>query len=84
LLTWSASLCCTIFGLLYGWLKSEKPNPISAKEQGLLGLLYTLNYLPTNYSLLFISYPMQAIGKNLRYLLVVIVGVFFTRVKKGK
>ena len=50
----------------------------------LLGLLFTLNYLPTNYSLLFVSYPLQVVVKNSRYILVVIVGVFFSRVTKSK
>lgn len=49
-----------------------------------LGLLFTLNYLPTNYALLYVSYPLQVIAKNTRYLLVVIVGVFFSRVKKSR
>lgn len=49
-----------------------------------LGLLFTLNYLPTNYALLYISYPLQVITKNTRYLLVVIVGVFFSRVPNNR
>ena len=48
-----------------------------------MGGLYTVNILAANYSLLYISYLTQVIGRNCRYLLVVIVGAFFSRVKKG-
>jgi hypothetical protein len=43
-----------------------------------------MNYLPTNYALLYISYPLQVITKNMRYLLVVVVGAFFSRVPKNR
>lgn len=39
--------------------------------------------LSANYALLFIPYLEQAIGRNSRYLMVVIIGAFFSRVKKG-
>ena len=66
--------------MTYAKYKDNKPNLIPFKERFRLGALFTLNYLPTNYALLFISYPLQVIAKNTRYILVVIVGVFFSRV----
>ena len=39
--------------------------------------------LTANYALLYITYLEQALGRNCRYLMVVIVGAFFSRVKKG-
>ena len=36
----------------------------------------------TNFSLLYVSYPTQVIAKNSRYLFVVLVGAFFSRVPK--
>jgi len=45
--------------------------------------LYTANALTTNYALLYITYPTQSIGRNLRYLSVIIVGAFFTRIPKS-
>jgi len=36
--------------------------------------------MTTNFALLFLSYPTQVIGRNSRYLFVVLVGVFFSRV----
>ena len=39
--------------------------------------------LCANYALLYIDYLEQALGRNSRYLMVVIVGAFFSRVKKG-
>lgn len=49
----------------------------------ILGILFVLNMLSANYALLFIPYLEQAIGRNCRYLMVVIIGAFFSRVKKG-
>jgi hypothetical protein len=53
-------------------------------EQAKLGLLFTLNYLPTIHALLYVSYPVQLVAKNARYLFVVVVGVFFSRVKASR
>jgi hypothetical protein len=39
--------------------------------------------LTANYALLYITYLEQALGRNCRYLMVVVVGAFFSRVKKG-
>ena len=39
--------------------------------------------LTTNYALLYISYLNQALGRNCRYMAVVIVGAYFSRVKKS-
>ena len=63
---------------------TQPVNRIPTREKITLGVLFTLNYLPTNYALLYISYPLQVIAKNTRYLLVVIVGVFFSRVTKSR
>lgn len=77
-------LFCSIYGMVYASFVDKTPNRITVEERVRLGALFTLNYLPTNYALLYISYPMQVVTKNTRYLLVVIVGVFFSRVKKSK
>ena len=42
-----------------------------------------MNISTTNYALLYISYPIQVIGRNTRFLFVVLIGVFFSRVKKS-
>jgi hypothetical protein len=84
LVTWVGCLFCSIYGLLYANFRDHQPNLIPHKSRLILGLLFTLNYLPTNYSLLFVSYPLQVVVKNSRYILVVIVGVFFSSVKKSK
>jgi hypothetical protein len=39
--------------------------------------------LTANYALLYITYLEQTLGRNCRYLMVVIVGAYFSRVKKG-
>lgn len=39
--------------------------------------------LCANYALLYIDYLEQALGRNSRYLMVVLIGAFFSRVKKG-
>lgn len=46
----------------------------------MLGLLFAVNMLATNVALLFISYPTQVIARNSRYLFVVVVGTFLSRV----
>ena len=38
--------------------------------------------LAANYSLLYISFLNKVIGGNMRYMFVVIIGVYFSRVKK--
>lgn len=43
-------------------------------------MLYTLNILAANAALVYVSFLTQTIGRNCRYLLVVIVGAFFSRV----
>lgn len=77
-------MLCSVYGLIYAEKVEKQPNLIPIKERMRLGLLFTLNYLPTNYALLYISYPLQVVAKNTRYILVVIVGVFFSRVEKSR
>jgi hypothetical protein len=77
-------LLCSIYGLANAHLRDRRPNRLPLRERVLLGTLFTLNYLPTNYALLYISYPLQVVAKNTRYLLVIIVGIFFSRVKKSR
>ena len=49
-----------------------------------MSVLYTTNILTTNYALLYISFPVQVIDRNIRFLLVVIVGAFFSRVSTAR
>ena len=49
----------------------------------ILGFLSTINMLCANYALLYITYLEQALGRNCRYLMVVLIGAYFSRVKKG-
>ena len=48
-----------------------------------MGILFATNMVTANSALLYISYPVQVIGRNIRFLFVVLVGAFFSRVKKG-
>lgn len=66
-----------------GVVANEKVNPIPFKEQMWLGLLFTVNMLAANYALLYITYLEQTLGRNCRYLMVVIVGAYFSRIKSG-
>jgi hypothetical protein len=43
-----------------------------------------LNSLTTTYTLLYITYPTQTIGRNLRYLSVIIFGAFFSKLPKSE
>lgn len=36
----------------------------------------------SSYALLYIAYPIQVIGRNIRFLFVVVVGAYFSRIKK--
>lgn len=83
LIVWFSSLFCALFGYVKGTVSNEITNPIPMKEQMLLGLLFTVNMLCANEALLYITYLEQTLGRNSRYLMVVIVGAFFSRVKKG-
>jgi len=84
LVVWIACLFCAVYGTLKNRFVDKRVSPISYKEQGTLGLLFTLNYLPANYALLYMPYHIQVIAKNTRYIFVIIIGVFFSRVKKGE
>ena len=83
LLVWLGALFCTIFGIARSIVTKERTNSIPLKEEGILGLLYTLNILPNNIALLYLPYPVQVIGRQARLLAVVLVGIFFSRVKKA-
>ena len=48
-----------------------------------MGGLFATNMVSTNYALVFISYPVQVIGRNIRFLFVVIIGAYFSRVKSN-
>ena len=48
-----------------------------------LGFLNTANILAANTALLYITFLQKVVGGNLRYLLVVLIGAFFSRVRKG-
>jgi UDP-galactose transporter B1 len=45
-----------------------------------MGVLFAINMLATNVALLYISYPTQVIARNSRYLFVILVGSFLSRV----
>lgn len=45
-----------------------------------LGILFAINMTATNFALLYISYPTQVIARNSRYLFVVLIGSFLSRV----
>ena len=79
-----ACLFCAIYGEVKTRFVDKKPSPISYKEQATLGTLFTLNYLPANYALLYMPYHIQVIAKNCRYIFVIVIGVFFSRVRKGE
>ena len=49
-----------------------------------MGGLFAANMVTTASALLYISYPVQVIGRNIRFLFVVIVGAFFSRIRKLK
>lgn len=84
LVVWIACLLCATYGALKNKYVDKKLNPISYREQATLGMLFTLNYLPANYALLYMPYHIQVIAKNTRYIFVIVIGVFFSRVKKGE
>lgn len=75
-------LLCGIAGTVISFIRNESTNPISLKEKTVMGGLFAVNMITTNSALLYISYPVQVIGRNIRFLCVVIVGAFFSRVKK--
>jgi hypothetical protein len=84
ILVWCACLFCALYGEIKSRFVDKKPSPISYREQVTLGTLFTFNYLPANYALLYMPYHIQVIAKNCRYIFVIFVGVFLSRVKKGE
>ena len=47
-----------------------------------MGVLYFINVGTLNYCLFYIPYPMKVVGDKLGYLSAVVIGVFFSRIKK--
>jgi len=82
-MVWLGCLLCSLAGYVISIVKKEAPNQIVTRERWIMGTLYATNMLSTNYSLLYIPYPVQVIGRNIRFLFVVIVGAYFSRVKKA-
>jgi hypothetical protein len=80
MLVWIGGLCCAIFGQFRTLATGERKNPISFKESIILGLLFAINMAATSFALLYVSYPTQVIARNSRYLFVVSVGIFLSRV----
>jgi len=79
-----ACLICSVYGFFKSIYQKEESSPIPLSEQIILGILYTVNALTTNYALLYITYPTQTLGRNLRYLSVIIVGAFFSKIPKSE
>ena len=75
-------LLCAFAGYIISIIKKEPPNPISQKERIIMGSLFTINMVTSSYALLYIAYPIQVIGRNIRFLFVVIVGAYFSRIKQ--
>jgi hypothetical protein len=65
-----------------GRFDQELPNPITRKEKVILGFFFAGTYLLSNYSLIYMSYLDHALGRNCKYLAAVLIGSFFSRVKK--
>jgi len=81
-LVWLGGLLCAIAGKIISIIKKEPANPISQKERIIMGCLFTVNMVTSSYALLYIAYPIQVIGRNIRFLFVVIIGAYFSRIKK--
>lgn len=82
LLVWLGGLLCAVAGYIISLIKKEPPNPISQKERIIMGSLFTINMVTSSYALLYIAYPIQVVGRNIRFLFVVIVGAYFSRIKQ--
>jgi hypothetical protein len=72
---------CAVAGRLIGLAKGEGTNPVSVRERVTMGVLFATNMITTQYTLLYLSYPVQVIGRNVRFLCVVLIGAFFSRVQ---
>jgi hypothetical protein len=48
-----------------------------------LGGLYFLVIYATNTALVYVNYPLGLLVRNLRLMPIFIVGIFFSRIKKG-
>ena len=77
-------LLCALFSLGRSKLQKDKVNPIPVREYFVLGTLYTINILASSYALLYISYPERVVTDKCGYLTAVVVGVYFSRIKKSE
>lgn len=80
IIVWTSGLWCAILGQVRAWTSKEVSSPVPYKESLLLGILFAVNMLTSNLAQLYISYPTQAIASNIRYLIIVVVGIYFSRV----
>lgn len=76
----------TFVSFLYGWAKSKvQGDPMKSvpmREKLLLGFLFGLMVQCSNTALVYVSYPMQLLVRNLRLMAIFMVGCFFSRLKK--
>jgi hypothetical protein len=73
---------CAIFSFIRSKYQKDGKNMIPFKEYIILGSLYTINILSASYALLYISYPIRVVSDKCGYLTAVVVGVYFTRIKR--
>jgi hypothetical protein len=77
----------TLFSFIYGIVRAivlkENVNMVPLKEKIILGGLYFLVIYATNTALVYVNYPLGLLVRNLRLMPIFIVGIFFSRIKKG-
>lgn len=76
----------TLVSFLYGSAKAmiekDQMNHVPRKEKSLLGILFFTSIMSANTALLYVSYPLQLLVRNLRLMSIFVVGCFFSRLKK--
>lgn len=72
-----------IFGLIKApFSAGGMTHCVPIREKVLLGTLYLLMVFLSNTALIYVSYPLQLLARNTKLLVIFLVGIYFSRLKK--
>lgn len=75
------TLVSYLTGVVIAKVQKDPSDKVPLKEKTLLGALFFTTVFATSTSLLYVSYPLHLLTRNLRLLSIFVVGVFFSRLK---
>jgi hypothetical protein len=76
------TLVSFIYGIGRVIVLKEDVNKVPVKEKAIMGVLFFIVIFSSNTALVYVSYPLHLLTRNLRLMAIFMVGIFFSRLKK--